>query len=270
MAEWSRETPWRQCHFLPPGFAHAAGLISNDNEVVVLVSHSCDIAQLPDAEPEIEIIKGYIITKADGNSTHGKNARILHIEAKQNGQDILIEFRANEKQRIQKDMLLNCAPDPDHYFGQSQQRTFQQWLAARYRRSAFPTEFDARLTNTKLGEKIKRKLAAYESTIRAIYVDIDKGVEIRRPANEPYELKIFLVYDVEEDPDAAKAAAEKLCKELQDEFQKLCFKDGKWENFELVQCITISAAVFSVRMTYMLQRWTLDYLSLRSDSELSE
>jgi hypothetical protein len=37
----------------------------------------CDLAQLPETEPMIEVVVGHRIEKADGNYTHAKNARTL-------------------------------------------------------------------------------------------------------------------------------------------------------------------------------------------------
>ena len=51
MAEWARETPWRQGHLLNSdaigalGFHHS-GL--QDRILVVIATHDCDLAQLPE------------------------------------------------------------------------------------------------------------------------------------------------------------------------------------------------------------------------------
>lgn len=81
MAEWNRNTPWRQGHLLSQdaittlGLRHAA---RSEQTVVIVASHDCDLAQAPEGEPKIEIVIGCLVTDKDGNCTHAKNARKLH------------------------------------------------------------------------------------------------------------------------------------------------------------------------------------------------
>jgi hypothetical protein len=85
----------------------------------------------------------------------------------------------------------------------------QRWLAARYRRSAFPDEFDRRLQDTGLQDRIGKILKTYGALISAIYFDVDQGEEVRRfGSDDPYTLSIYLLFSTEIDPEAAEKAAD--------------------------------------------------------------
>jgi hypothetical protein len=69
MATWSRQTPWRQSHVLTKESSVALGLVSAENvdsTSVVVISHDCDLAQVVEAEPLVEVIVSQRIEKLDG------------------------------------------------------------------------------------------------------------------------------------------------------------------------------------------------------------
>lgn len=102
MAEWNRNTPWRQGHLLSQdaittlGLRHAA---RSEQTVVIVASHDCDLAQAPEGEPKIEIVIGCLVTDKDGNCTHAKNARKLHVEFV-GGDTFWAEFEATAKDAL--------------------------------------------------------------------------------------------------------------------------------------------------------------------------
>ena len=104
MAEWNRETPWRQGRLLNSDAIDALGLrhpVTPDQTLVIVASHDCDLAQAPEGEPVVELVIGRLVTDKDGNSTHAKNARKLHVEF--SGADAFwAEFEATAKVSIDK------------------------------------------------------------------------------------------------------------------------------------------------------------------------
>ena len=75
MAGWDRRTPWHQGHVLAAETVVALHLIPDvdlASTVVVVVSHDCDLAQVPGTEPSVEVVVGRRVSAADGNFTHGK------------------------------------------------------------------------------------------------------------------------------------------------------------------------------------------------------
>jgi hypothetical protein len=82
VADWNRETPWRQGHLLCANAISALSLADTDlaeKTYVIVASHDCDLAQETGSEPFVELIVGHLVEK-DGNCTHGKNSRKLHIQ----------------------------------------------------------------------------------------------------------------------------------------------------------------------------------------------
>ncbi|HGM8235441.1 TPA: hypothetical protein ACKQA0_005366, partial [Pseudomonas aeruginosa] len=113
MAEWNRnETLWRQGLLLASDAVEALGLHhpeSPERTLVIVASHDCDLAQSPEKEPDIEVVIGRLALEKDGNSTHAKNARKLHIEF--TGADTFwAEFEATAKSKVGKLELNRHAP----------------------------------------------------------------------------------------------------------------------------------------------------------------
>src|SRR5215472_12262521 len=140
MAEWDRRSPWRQGHVLTAETVAALGLLSQADQpqpLMVVVSHDCDLAQDPTNEPVVEVIIGRRVDSADGNFTHGKNPRRLHLPSTDAGAAICIELMATERRSIPK-RLAGHLPSATVLIDPARRNTLQYWLAARYRRSAFP------------------------------------------------------------------------------------------------------------------------------------
>ena len=81
MAAWDRDTPWRQGHVLTSESSVALGLVPADHAesaFTVVISHDCDLAQSPEAEPLVEVILAKRIGAPNGNFTHAKNSRRRH------------------------------------------------------------------------------------------------------------------------------------------------------------------------------------------------
>lgn len=71
----------RQGQILSHKSAVIAGLLTLDEQdkLVVVISHDCDIARLQEIEPYVEVIIGKKVNQAAGDLTHGKNPRKIHI-----------------------------------------------------------------------------------------------------------------------------------------------------------------------------------------------
>ena len=180
MAEWNRDTPWRQGHLLGNEAIEALKLRSSielDQMLVIVASHDCDLAQAPEGEPVIEVVVGRLVTDKDGNCTHAKNARKLHVEFA--GDAVFwAEFETTAKLSIDKRLLNDFVPRPGAYLSSENYNIFQMWLASRYRRSAFPDEFERRLIKElKLHEKIAKAVKPHGELIAGVFFDVDGGVE---------------------------------------------------------------------------------------------
>lgn len=271
MATWNRHTPWRQGHALTNETAISLGLVRVEEAptaVAMVVSHDCDLTQSPEVEPSIEIIIGGRIAVADGNFSHAKNPRRLHLPCTENGSTIYLDLRARDKRGLPKENLATHLPNANMALTPEGSSILQRWLAARYRRSAFPEEFERRIDETGLDKRIAKILEPLGTHLIAIFFDVDEGRELERKGSDDlYALRIDLLYSTELDPVAALDAAEQASSAISAAFRDRCFVTGKgWQGLELVSCEPISDEAMTYRMSTQLKRWNAEYLSLRADS----
>jgi len=270
MAVWGRNTPWRQGYVLPDQAAKIAGLFTEGqiDPVAVVISHDCDLAQDPSIEPMVELIVGRSIVNADGNYTYAKNARRLHLTFTGSVEHLTADFQATRRTQVAKDQLAAYEPAGTIKLTPIERNILQRWLAARYRRSAFPDEFDRRLERTGVQDRLSKILKSTGSLIAAIYFDVDQGEEVPRAADEPYVLAIYILYSTETDPEAAERAAEAAKQSIRKAFRDRCLSKGTgaWHDIELVECEAISDQAMTVQQAESLKRWSADHLSLRTES----
>jgi len=270
MAAWDRHTPWRQGHALRNETAVTLGLVRVEEAataVAMVVSHDCDLTQSPEVEPSIEIIVGGRISAADGNFSHAKNPRRLHLPCTENGSTIYLDLRARDKRGIRKDDLAAHLPNASMALTPEDRSVLQRWLAARYRRAAFPDEFERRLRETGVDKRIAKILEPLGTHLIAIFFDVDEGKELERKGSDDlYMLRIDLLYSTERDPVAALDAAEEAASAISGAFRERCFVAGKgWQGLELVSCEPIADEAMTYAMSTQLKKWNADYLSLRAD-----
>ncbi len=79
MAKWVRNNPWRQGSIINADQLSGLTNASDKVGIGIVISHDCDLAQLIDREPNAEIIVGRVIDRIEGNFTHAKNPRVLHL-----------------------------------------------------------------------------------------------------------------------------------------------------------------------------------------------
>jgi hypothetical protein len=271
--EWNRDTPWRQGFVLGDDAIDALELrhaTNPDQTIVVVATHDCDLAQDPQAEPVVEVVVGRLTAK-DGNCTHAKNPRKLHI-AFGGDASFWAEFEATAKIGIDKVKLNEYVPRPDIRLSPEDYAVLQMWLASRYRRSAFPDEFEHRLTReTKLAEKIAKAVKPYGELIVGVFFDVDEGEEVTRNGpDDTYKLDITILHQAEPDFDAAESAARTVADAIANAFkQKLFDPLKKWQQIELRFCEPVSESVLSYQTFKQLKRWRLEHISLAADPQQS-
>ncbi len=271
MVDWNRDTPWRQGHLLREDAIEALKLhhaATPDLTVVIVATHDCDLAQDPDGEPRIEVVVGRRAGK-DGNCTHAKNARKLHIEFVG---DVVFwgEFEATDKVAIDKKTLNQFVPRTDAFLTPENRATFQMWLASRYRRSAFADEFERRLTKeTKLAEKIAKAVKPHGELITGVFFDVDGGEEVTRNGPEDtYTLDITILHAADPDFDVAAEAAQAAANAIEKAFKdKLFVPKNSWQHIELRSCEPLSESVLTYQIFKQLKRWRLEHISLAADPQ---
>ena len=114
--QWSRETPWRQGHVLCEEALTALDLrhaVDAGATCTVVISHDCDLANADlNAEPDVEVIVGRVVTAADGNFSWGKAPRKLHLPMQRDGNTVTVELVATGKRLVPKGALAKFKPDP--------------------------------------------------------------------------------------------------------------------------------------------------------------
>ena len=273
MAEWNRDTPWRQGHLLDKDAIEALGLhhaVAPDKTLVIIASHDCDLAQAPEGEPAVEVVVGRLVTDKDGNCTHAKNARKLHVEFAGTA-FIGAEFEATAKVSIDKRALNDFVPRPEAHLSPENHAIFQMWLASRYRRSAFPDEFERRLTlkEFKLHEKIAKAVKPHGELIAGVFFDVDEGDEVTRDGpDDTYTLDITILHLADPDFDAAEKAAETAAKAIEQAFRdKLLDPTKTWQHIELRSCEPVSESVLTYQQFKQLKRWRLEHISLAAEPQ---
>jgi len=275
MAEWQRDTTWRQGRLLTPEAVQALGLLHPTHPaetLVIVASHDCDIAQSIASEPRVELLVGRRLNTLDldGNFTHAKAARTLHIGFAGDA-PVLAEFVATAKYSIGKELLGDFQPAEFSRLSPAGQATFQRWLAARYHRSAFPDEFERRLVReTKLAERIAKAVKPHGELITAVLFDVDEGVDlVRNGPHDVYLLDITLLHATEPDFAQAEAAANTAKRVIQSDFERKLFdaQTGQWQSIELRYLDVMSEEALTYRQFTLLKRWRLDHLSLGAEPQ---
>ncbi|QJX01493.1 hypothetical protein HML84_00920 [Alcanivorax sp. IO_7] len=90
MADWTRDTPWRQGSLVARDDLRAIGVSVEEQHVCGLViSHDCDLANdRLDHEPWVELVLLEPLGKLDPNLTYGKNPRRLHFQIGNASEDV--------------------------------------------------------------------------------------------------------------------------------------------------------------------------------------
>jgi hypothetical protein len=237
--------------------------VEREKILVIVASHDCDLTQSPDSEPIVEVIIGKITSDVDGNLSHAKNTRRLQLGFDGTLQ-ILGEFEAINKTPVSKEALAGLEPRKDLVLSPENTTTFQHWLASRYRRSAFPDEFEEKLKEAKLIDKISKAVKPYAVDISGVFFDLDEGREmVHSNADDTYQLDIIILYPAEPTPEKSHKAAEEVQQKINDAFKAALYTPhGKWQHIELRYCDVVSEEVLTYKQFKQLKRWRLDHMSL--------
>jgi hypothetical protein len=271
MSDWNRGTLWRQGHLLDEDAVNGLSLSSPElkgRTAALIVSHDCDLVQPTHNEPFVEVIVGCFIEVLDGNFTFAKNVRRLHLRCSGGSKAVALELSAAKKQQIAKERLLASKPRPDLRLSRQELAILQTWLAARYRRAAFPDEFDRRFNQeTGLRNRLGKILEIHGIDVPAVFFDVDDGEEVNHDGiNDPYKLVIYLLYSTQNDPQAAEVSANEAKKLIEAAFKEKCGQNGEaWQWIELCGCEIYADTAMSYYQSTILKKWQADHISLRSD-----
>ena len=121
---------------------------------------------------------------------------------------------------------------------------------------------------TKVTDKIAKILAPTGDNIIAVFFEVDGNVDVEREGpDDTYDLAIYLLWNVETDPEVTKRVATETAAALSATFEKVFKVNGKWQNVELSGCFPLSEEGMTVRQSRHLRKWHTDYLSLRAEPQ---
>lgn len=257
---WSRNTTWRQGSVLAQKDFQAAGLTdAPDADLAIAISHDCDIANDNlDIEPVVEFILARIPKQRNGNFTHGKNPRTLHLDYTHGEHLVSLELLASKRLILQKNRLLVVQPDESYKLTHSPQ-ILQSWLAARYRRHALPNSLVDRLHE--VFTYIEKKGKNNSSGILSFRLSYDPEDELL--PEKPYELWLNVVYIT--DKDEYRAMSEDFAQSLLKEFPNLLEKTKDCGKVILRRCEAVSEMEFTFRDMRETVEYHLEHLSYRTE-----
>lgn len=225
---------------------------------LMVVSHSCEIVHPRDQEPLIDVIPAKPLppgAKTEG-AGHGRIARRLRLPVQIANNEILHELHAPLRFPIARERLEELKPDPTAALSREALRDLTYWLALRYRRRVFPTEFDRRL-----GEghnRIRRLIRRIEPVCAAFLYSLNTDCEL--PSSEVYRLRLVLVVRASAlDDDRVRASCDQVIDALEAIFDGI---GGIEADIHLR-----SDTQFSLAERMSFESWGLEDLSIEVDNE---
>jgi hypothetical protein len=259
---WKRATAWRQGSVVPRDAAISLGILGEAQtgaEVLLVVSHDCDIAEDNlDLEPTVEGIVGEIVDDADPNLTYAKSTNTLHLKILLEDHPCVVQLRAPRKLSISKLSLSSVDPDKKYVLSQKGRQILQSWLADRYRRSAFPDALHKHISTIR--KTLHEAGKAAPDAIVGFYMSFDPEIEITNE-DEPYELWIAVVFDhlVPSADEIAEEVALKISRRLENKFKTA---EG-WKSIDLRSCQARSDFEFSLYDAQTMKLYRLEHISLK-------
>ena len=262
---------WRQGHVLTHADAHSLNLVVStpSDERVVVISHDCDLAN--QHESKTEVIIGTVIKKVDPMYARARHPRFLHLTFLTSaGEKTHIQIQHADRREIASAAFSNInAADEEFILSSDEKRGLKQWLAARYGRPAFPNAFENRLRNKIKNRTIEQHIAkilepASEHLID-VFFDLDEQRDCELAENEPYILKISIVYDAIEGGIVARQAAEKTADALTQLFNEAYGTPDKTTEIALEACNAVADTQITLADIRKVDQWRVEYISLRED-----
>lgn len=245
--------PWKQGSIIHLSDLQALDQALPDNCMGGLViTHDCDLANTIETEPQVEYLPFTMPDTTDGNLTNAKNPRTLQLELLQDGNKCCIQLSALQKACLLKTELAKFEP-ASGLLSDKERQILQGWLAARYRRHAFPDELVERMRP--LSAYLEKQLRARARSVLGIWIDYDPKSLLSD--EEPYELWLYIVYSTDSADNHSQA--EQVASSISDRFATLDPSLG----FILTACEAIAETGFTLSDQRRTIEFKLEHLSHR-------
>ncbi|MFG0589011.1 hypothetical protein ACF8D3_13385 [Acinetobacter sp. YQ_14] len=229
------------------------------NIALIVASGSCDVANPGD--PYIEFSVARYIDDVDGSFNCNKNPRKLHCTLESSmANGYSIELLAHQKISLLKsDIPKDIKPDSGFKLSQQELFFYVEWLAGRYKRPAFPSEFDIRVNNAWNKTKRKRESLKVSKNVLGIYANVFPDREI--DPNEIYtvDLMAIVIPKIDEKGDDYKSIVQ-----LLDKYKKV-LESAK---MEVGQIQILPESRVSISKFKQYKRFNMDDLSYKQNHPL--
>ena len=158
---------------------------------LVVASGSCDVANPSD--PFVEFSVARYRDDVEGNYSFNKNPRKLHCNLESSmANGFCIELLAHEKFSILKSKIPEgISPDSGKKFTANELFYYVEWLAGRYKRPAFPSEFDTRIDKVWKKKKRKQEASQVTESVMGVYANVYPDAEIE--ADKEYNVDLLAI-----------------------------------------------------------------------------
>jgi hypothetical protein len=221
--------------------------------MAVAISHSCDIANEDlEKEPSVEFVVAAQVETMNGNLTHAKNPRVLHLPVACKEKSIGLKLHATQKISIAKEDLQSHSPDPAYRVAAKDLQVLQAWLAARYDRQALPDSLQSRLQP--LVKTMEKHGRSHPLAVLGYWLDYQPRNELAD--GEDYEIYFFVVHSLEQEDYANTAIG--IAKSIRATLDSLTGLDVR-------ECEACSEEEFTLQNLRECVAYRLEHLSYRLD-----
>lgn len=180
-----------------------------ENQLSILISHTCDIIKPPQSYPRLEVLRCYIEEdKGKLKAAATNSARYFLVDS---GVGLVADFASRTS--IEKAVLLSREPR-EWPSSPAMLKRFRQWLGSRYTRSIDPDEV-VEVLNKPIAQQVKKISKQRDSTLtRALHL-IKRINVLRKNDYKPYDITLLLFVD-EQDLDEAYETLPALAMDFQE------------------------------------------------------
>lgn len=246
------------------------GIGGDDDTCAVVITHDCDIPH--EKESYIEIIVGRKVKK-EKNFLNAKNVRRLCSRFVIDGSEFYIDLCFQNRQMIvREDFARLTGPDERIQLAEPDKRILKQWLSIRYGRPAYPNAFETRLQrDCKKRVSVEKGIAELVSKrsehILALFFNLADDREVELEEGTPYNLIVYVVYDLENGAVAARKEAETLAEEILSLLLSVYGSPDEAKDICVESCSAIADNALSLADLMKIDQWRLEWVSLQDGDQ---
>lgn len=267
-----RDTVWRQGSLLKSEELHHLQVDAAESFAAIVISHDCDIPNEAERSIELIICKQLESNKVDHNLCNARNVRRLHLPYDVDGAQVHYELSFQTRVVLDRTTFTRDFTQPSqiHTLTDANKRILKQWLAIRYGRPAYPNAFENRL-RIRVGKKeiLERKLAklieAKVSSLTGIWIDLDTDKNVELPSEDPYFLRMYLVYKTDGDLQLARAETELLVGEITALFNTAY--TGERDQIVLDHCAAVAETSYTLADLMRTDQWRVEHISMSANDD---